>query len=204
MALPEGDEQVRAPSPTTGSPCRAGSRPPCWPTPSRQAGNNLTQANIVNITNHFTNNTSGGLSTVTNWSTGPHHGHLSRPAVPSSRSRARSSCPSSARGAGLRLLQPEREEPGAGHRHRQAPRAHDPALAPVPGRSRRGSGAISGFRHPRHPLRLHLCHGGGGAGPHLPGHRCLQLRLRCPGLHVGLHLHPVGPERGLAHLGSPS
>ena len=32
------------------------------------AGNNLTQANIVNITNHFTNNTSGGLSTVTNWS----------------------------------------------------------------------------------------------------------------------------------------
>ncbi len=34
----------------------------------KAAGNNLTQANIVNVTNHFTNNTSGGLSTVTNWS----------------------------------------------------------------------------------------------------------------------------------------
>jgi hypothetical protein len=35
----------------------------------RAAGNNLTQANIINITNHFTNNSSGGLSTVTNWET---------------------------------------------------------------------------------------------------------------------------------------
>jgi branched-chain amino acid transport system substrate-binding protein len=35
----------------------------------KQAGNNLTQANIVNITNHFTANNGGGLSTVTNWST---------------------------------------------------------------------------------------------------------------------------------------
>jgi branched-chain amino acid transport system substrate-binding protein len=35
----------------------------------KQAGNNLTQANIVNITNHFTANNSGGLSTVTNWET---------------------------------------------------------------------------------------------------------------------------------------
>jgi ABC-type branched-subunit amino acid transport system substrate-binding protein len=33
----------------------------------KQAGNNLTQANIINITNHFTANSSGGLSTVTNW-----------------------------------------------------------------------------------------------------------------------------------------
>src|ERR1017187_8773837 len=33
----------------------------------KQAGNNLSQANIINITNHFTANNSGGLSTVTNW-----------------------------------------------------------------------------------------------------------------------------------------
>jgi ABC-type branched-subunit amino acid transport system substrate-binding protein len=33
------------------------------------AGNDLSQANIINITNHFTANNSGGLSTVTNWST---------------------------------------------------------------------------------------------------------------------------------------
>ena len=36
----------------------------------KQAGNDLTQANVVNITNHFTNNNSGGVSTVTNWETG--------------------------------------------------------------------------------------------------------------------------------------
>jgi branched-chain amino acid transport system substrate-binding protein len=35
----------------------------------KQAGNDLTQANIINITNHFTANNSGGLSTVTNWTT---------------------------------------------------------------------------------------------------------------------------------------
>jgi hypothetical protein len=35
----------------------------------KAAGNNLTQANIINITNHFTANNSGGLSTVTNWET---------------------------------------------------------------------------------------------------------------------------------------
>jgi ABC-type branched-subunit amino acid transport system substrate-binding protein len=35
----------------------------------KAAGNDLTQANIINITNHFTSNTSGGLSTVTNWAT---------------------------------------------------------------------------------------------------------------------------------------
>jgi branched-chain amino acid transport system substrate-binding protein len=34
----------------------------------KDAGNNLSQANIINITNHFTANTTGGLSTVTNWS----------------------------------------------------------------------------------------------------------------------------------------
>jgi branched-chain amino acid transport system substrate-binding protein len=33
----------------------------------RQAGNNLTQANIINITNKITNFTAGGLTTVTNW-----------------------------------------------------------------------------------------------------------------------------------------
>ena len=33
----------------------------------RQAGNNLTQANIISITNKITNFTSGGLTTVTNW-----------------------------------------------------------------------------------------------------------------------------------------
>ena len=33
----------------------------------RQAGNNLTQANIIAITNKITNFTSGGLTTVTNW-----------------------------------------------------------------------------------------------------------------------------------------
>ena len=33
----------------------------------RQAGNDLTQANIINITNKITNFTSGGLTTVTNW-----------------------------------------------------------------------------------------------------------------------------------------
>ncbi len=32
------------------------------------AGNDITQANVINITNHFTANNSGGLSTVTNWS----------------------------------------------------------------------------------------------------------------------------------------
>ncbi len=31
------------------------------------AGNNLTQANIISITNHITNFTAGGLTTVTNW-----------------------------------------------------------------------------------------------------------------------------------------
>ncbi len=41
------------------------------------AGNDITQANIINITNHFTANNSGGLSTVTNWSDRPHHDHLS-------------------------------------------------------------------------------------------------------------------------------
>jgi branched-chain amino acid transport system substrate-binding protein len=35
----------------------------------KAAGNDLTQANIINITNHFTANSSGGLSTVTNWET---------------------------------------------------------------------------------------------------------------------------------------
>jgi branched-chain amino acid transport system substrate-binding protein len=35
----------------------------------RAAGNDLTQSNIINITNHFTANNGGGLSTVTNWST---------------------------------------------------------------------------------------------------------------------------------------
>jgi branched-chain amino acid transport system substrate-binding protein len=33
----------------------------------KQAGNNLTQSNIINITNHITNFTAGGLTTVTNW-----------------------------------------------------------------------------------------------------------------------------------------
>ena len=33
----------------------------------RAAGNNLSQANIINITNHITNFTAGGLTTVTNW-----------------------------------------------------------------------------------------------------------------------------------------
>jgi ABC-type branched-subunit amino acid transport system substrate-binding protein len=35
----------------------------------KAAGNDLSQANIINITNHFTANTTGGLSTVTNWTT---------------------------------------------------------------------------------------------------------------------------------------
>jgi hypothetical protein len=35
----------------------------------KQAGRDLTQANVINITNHFTANNSGGLSTVTNWET---------------------------------------------------------------------------------------------------------------------------------------
>ena len=34
----------------------------------KAAGHDLTQANVINITNHFTANNSGGLSTVTNWS----------------------------------------------------------------------------------------------------------------------------------------
>jgi hypothetical protein len=33
------------------------------------AGNDLTQANVINVTNHFTDDTAGGLSTVTNWET---------------------------------------------------------------------------------------------------------------------------------------
>jgi len=33
----------------------------------RAAGNNLSQANLINITNHITNFTAGGLTTVTNW-----------------------------------------------------------------------------------------------------------------------------------------
>ena len=43
-----------------------------------------------------------------------------------------------------------------------------------------------------------------GPGPHLPGHRRLQLRLRRPGLHLGLRLHQAGPERGPARSGWPS
>ena len=35
----------------------------------KRAGKNLTQANVVKITNHFTANNSGGVSTVTNWET---------------------------------------------------------------------------------------------------------------------------------------
>ncbi len=35
----------------------------------KQAGRNFTQADVVNITNHFTANNSGGVSTVTNWET---------------------------------------------------------------------------------------------------------------------------------------
>ncbi len=33
----------------------------------KQAGNDLTQANLINITNNLTNFTAGGLTTVTNW-----------------------------------------------------------------------------------------------------------------------------------------
>ncbi len=33
----------------------------------KQAGSNLTQANVINITNHITAFTAGGLTTVTNW-----------------------------------------------------------------------------------------------------------------------------------------
>ena len=33
----------------------------------RQAGNNLTQSNIINITNKITHFTSGGMTTVTNF-----------------------------------------------------------------------------------------------------------------------------------------
>jgi hypothetical protein len=33
----------------------------------KAAGNNLSQANLINITNHITNFTAGGLTTVTNW-----------------------------------------------------------------------------------------------------------------------------------------
>jgi branched-chain amino acid transport system substrate-binding protein len=33
----------------------------------KAAGNDLTQANVINITNHFTNFTAGGITTVTNW-----------------------------------------------------------------------------------------------------------------------------------------
>jgi branched-chain amino acid transport system substrate-binding protein len=36
----------------------------------RQAGKNVTQANVIKITNGFTANNSGGLSTVTNWTIG--------------------------------------------------------------------------------------------------------------------------------------
>ncbi len=35
----------------------------------KAAGNDLSQANIINVTNRFTANNGGGLSTVTNWST---------------------------------------------------------------------------------------------------------------------------------------
>ena len=35
----------------------------------KQAGRDLTQAKVISITNHFTANNSGGLSTVTNWET---------------------------------------------------------------------------------------------------------------------------------------
>ncbi len=35
----------------------------------KAAGNDLTQANVINITNHFTANNGGGVSTVTNWET---------------------------------------------------------------------------------------------------------------------------------------
>lgn len=35
----------------------------------KAAGSNLTQANLINVTNHFTANNAGGVSTVTDWST---------------------------------------------------------------------------------------------------------------------------------------
>ena len=41
---------------------------------------------------------------------------------------------------------------------------------------------------------MHLRHRGRRPGPDLPGHRGLQLRLRRPGLHLGLCLHQVGAD----------
>ena len=80
----------------------------------RQAGNNLAQANIINITNQFTANTSGGLSTVTKWVNCAHHDHLS--SVQRYRPGARDEIRRVHRQGqpGLRLPQPEREQPCAG------------------------------------------------------------------------------------------
>ena len=80
----------------------------------KQAGRNFTQADIVNITNHFTANNSGGVSTVTNWETAHTTDRLPvvrrhRPGPGQEvRARLRQGEP------GLRLPGQEREEPGPG------------------------------------------------------------------------------------------
>ena len=106
--------------------------------------------------------------------------------------------------AGLRLLGPERRRTRCRCPPRPAPRGRDPGHCRAPVGAGAGVEQLPGLRHPRHPLRLHLRHGGRGAGAHLPGHRGLQLRLRRPGLHLGLHLHPAGAERAHARSGWPS
>ena len=198
--LHAGDEQVRAAFTYNGVAVQGWQSAALLADAIKAAGNNLTQANIINITNHFTANNSGGLSTVTNWATA--HTTTTYP-----------TCTAFVKVEGTKFVPvfgkgnqvfvcfaQERRRTRCRSRRRPAPREHDAGLPPGPGRSRRGSGALPGFRHPRHSLRLHLCHGGGRAGAHLSGHRGLQLRLRCPGLRLGVHLHPAGAEREPAHL----
>ena len=107
----------------------------------KAAGNNLTQANVINITNHITNFTAGGLSTVTNWDDGPHQDHLSdlQRLRPGAGQEVRAGLRQGQ--AGLRLRRARTPRTRCRYRRRPAPRGHDPA------RSRARVGAGTGVEH---------------------------------------------------------
>ena len=199
-----GHEQVRA-----GLHLQRGGPPglavgaPSWSAGIKAAGSNVTQANVINATNKITDFTGAGISAPVDWTvlhTGVDLAELQRL---SSRCRREEIRPGVRQGKpGLRLRRARAcSNPSAGHARRRALRAHDPARTPDTGRGRPGEWSTSsGFAIPGDPLRVHLRHRGRGAGPHLPGHRGVQLRLRCPGLHLGLRLHQLVQNEHLPDL----
>ena len=85
------------------------------------AGNNLTQANIISITNHITDFTAGGLTTVTNWENS--HTKTTYPTCSAFvKVKGKKFVPGLREGqGGLRLRGAEREEHDGGRRARRHP-----------------------------------------------------------------------------------